>query len=70
METRSQQIEKIIRQPLPPLLRWGTLLIALLVVALLAVACFVPLPDTRHDVAPAGPPRTFVERLWPDRGNS
>lgn len=69
METKSPQLQKIIQQPLSPLLRWGTILIGLLIVGLLAIAYYLPLPDTKHDIAPVGPPRTFIERLWPDKGN-
>lgn len=62
-ELRSEQIRDIIRQSLPPLLRWGTVLVAIVVTLLLLVAFLCPLPGTEAEGNP-----TFVERLLPEMG--
>ena len=58
-DVRSEAVRKIIKQPLPPLLRWGTVGVAVIVLLLLLAAFLLPLPHKE-----SLPGQTFVERLW------
>lgn len=44
IELRSEKVRKLIGEIPPSLVRWGTAIIALIVVALLAAVCLLPYP--------------------------
>ncbi len=62
-ELRSENVRKVIGQKLPPMVRNGITLAALLVAVLLALAFLLPLPDTSGGAHPENAGKTFYERL-------
>lgn len=69
INVRSEEVRRIIRQPLPPLLRWGTVGVAVVVALLLLAAFLCPLPGTGGGEGNADGNPSFVERLWqPNQG--
>lgn len=44
IELRSEKVRKLIGEIPPSLVRWGTAIIALIIIALLAAVCLLPYP--------------------------
>ena len=44
IELRSEKVRKLIGEIPPSLVRWGTVIIAIVFIALLAVVCLLPYP--------------------------
>ena len=45
-ELRSEKVRNLLGEIPSPLLRWGTIIIVVIVLALLFVVCFMPCPDS------------------------
>lgn len=45
-ELRSEKVNNLLGEIPSPLLRWGTIIIVIIVLALLFVVCFMPYPDS------------------------
>lgn len=44
IKLRSEKVQKLVGEIPPSLIRWGTIIIAIVFIALLAAVCFLPYP--------------------------
>lgn len=49
MEIRSEKVRELLGDIPPALVRWGTVIIVAIVLALLLVVCFVPYPHSQGE---------------------